>query len=735
MRIFLAFTLLVSLLWIAPAPVHAATPDLLITVTHGGMQRLPAQDLIVAGLPATLDPTHLWLHQGAQVVPLEIIGATTRLDAVDELRFYAPPPGDRWNQASFFRLSLAATPAPSMAQRNAATGDAAERTTAFERDASYQPRIYDSRRGGPDGDRWFTADLRADAEGDGEFRATLDPILPAAPGTTTVTLTSQVYVGTQMQLSLRLGGGTSVTLNPTIGLWEEQATFTTDHFTNGLSETLHLALHSPSGVAAGMLLDRITWQRPVRLALGQRGAVFRGAEGLWRYRMADLPAGWALYAVSTPFAPVRLSTDATSFVAGPAAHDYLVAGPGTLHTPSLRQRQAGDILAPRVADALYVAPAAWHEALAPLLAHRTAQGFRVSAVALDAIYDQWSDGAVDPEAIRRFVIHSATWPTPPQHLVLVGDGTSDPHDWTARGPNNLNIIPPYLAVVDPWLGEAPCDTCYARIATPDPRDDPLPALAVGRLPVKSAAELTALVTKLVGYDTAPDEGRWRGTIAMIADDPDTAGDFAAEANRMAATFPGDMRVWRVFYNPSGLAGSIASAPRAREQAMAAFNNGAALLVYTGHSHPWQWAITDVDSENSWLLGLYDPDQLTNYERLPVVLAMTCLSSAFSRPAMSGTTVDERLLLTPGGAVAVWGPTGMGVLYGHDRLQRGFFDALWAAPPGSATLGHLTQAGLRELHTGGSGIGGPLFTYVLLGDPLTRVRYQGGYEVLLPLVAR
>ncbi|PDW04382.1 C25 family cysteine peptidase [Candidatus Viridilinea mediisalina] len=733
MRIFLVVTLLFTLIASLPTQaVRANHAALVVTVTAHGMQRMSAQDLIAAGFDPALDPTRLWLRHGDQVVPLELIGAGARLDATTELRFYAPPPGDRWNLASFYRLSLEAEPAPQMAIMPpvvVAEDELEERTTAYERGTIYQPRIYDSRRPGPDGDRWFSVDLRADAEGDGEASFTLEPLLPVASGPTTLTIQAQVYVGTAMRLTLNLGPNASAVLTPTMGLWTGTVALADEHGSEGLDITLY----SPMS-AAGVLLDRIVWERPAMLQFNQRGALFRGAEGAWRYQLAGLPAGAALYIISDPAAPLRIPLEAGRFVAGPEVHDYLLAGPGTLHRPALRPWQAGDLLNPRQADALYLAPAAWHATLEPLLALRTTQGLRVHAVSLEAIYEQWSNGAVDPEAIRSFVAQSATWPTPPQSIVLVGDGTSDPHDWSERGPNNLNILPPYLAVVDPWLGEAACDTCYARIATADPRDDPLPAMAVGRLPVKSQAELEALVDKLIGYDQAPAEGRWRGTIAMIADDPDTAGDFAAEANRMAATFPTDMHVRRVFYDPTGTFG-IASANEAHAKTMAAFNDGAALLVYTGHSHPWQWAITDVDSEFSWLLSLYEPDALTNHERLPVVLAMTCLSSAFARPAISGTTVDERLLLARGGAVAVWGPTGMGVLYGHDRLQRGFFDALWAVPPGEATLGSLTLAGLQELHRSGSGIGGPLFTYVLLGDPLTRVRYQGGYDTWLPLVAR
>nr|WP_254151244.1 C25 family cysteine peptidase [Candidatus Chloroploca mongolica] len=490
----------------------------------------------------------------------------------------------------------------------------------------------------------------------------------------------------------------------------------------------------------GTLLDTITWERPARLELAEQGVLFEGIGGNWRYQLTGLPPNWNLYDISEPAVPVRLHPAATSFVDGPQARRYLITGPGTLHQPTVTAWHATTINAPQSLDALYIAPEAWHATLEPLLAHRQAQGYRTAVASIEAIYGAWSYGAVDPEAIRHFLRHlTTTWPDPPSMIILVGDGSVDPHDWTKRGSLNRNIIPPYLAYVDPWLGEAACDTCYGRLATDDPRDQRMPTLAIGRLPVKSEAELQALVGKLTAYDTAPVGEGWRQTIALIADDADTAGDFAAESEAIADALPAQMQVRRVYYDPSDTNG-YASAVEARQQTLAAFNNGASLLVYTGHSHAWQWAITDPSGEYSWLLGLYDPDQLTNRDRLPIVLAMTCLSSAFATPAMSGTSVDERLVLARGGAIAVWGPAGFGVSYGHNQLHQGFFAALWATPANEATLGTLTLASLHNLATNSGLNTGPLFTYLLLGDPLTHVRLHDQDDIprrllFLPLVKR
>jgi hypothetical protein len=130
--------------------------------------------------------------------------------------------------------------------------------------------------------------------------------------------------------------------------------------------------------------------------------------------------------------------------------------------------------------------------------------------------------------------------------------------------------------------------------------------------------------------------------------------------------------------------------------------------------------------------------MRNAMHLPVVINLTCLTGAFQQPANSGTTIDERLVLDPdAGAVAVWSSSGYGVLYGHDSLERGFLSALYEADPGQASLGELTQAGYYELFTREpTCCQESLRTYLLLGDPLTKLRLEpGALSLNLPIVRR
>jgi len=85
----------------------------------------------------------------------------------------------------------------------------------------------------------------------------------------------------------------------------------------------------------------------------------------------------------------------------------------------------------------------------------------------------------------------------------------------------------------------------------------------------------------------------------------------------------------------------------------------------------------------------------SYFELPVVLQMTCLSSSFHLPGL--TSLDEGLLLqSGGGAVAVWGPTGLGLSTGHVELADGFVRSLIVDE--NPSLGVAALAGKVQLMT-------------------------------------
>jgi len=719
----------------APGPSNPAAAGVAwkVRVTQAGMQRLPAATLAAAGVNVSA-PALLHLFHAGLEVALEQRGSGASLD----LRFFAPKPGDIWNAADSYWLTVEATNGARMISRSVLPSTAPA-GIAREQGVWRDNTLYDSNIPGPDGDYWFATDMKT-GPGLGPVALTvpLTQTLEPAAGSTVLTVSGSAYTAGQHNLSVALGGEVHSASWGSSGDWSQSFTFAT----NGASAIIML---TPGSAPDGVELDSVAWDRPVQV--GGQSVLFVGAAGTFQYQISSFATERTLYDVTDPHAPQLLLTippgTVATFQDGPS-RQYALTSTGTLFAPTVTQHTPFDFATP--ANVLYISPASFQPTLAPLIARRQAQGYAVRVIDVQAIYDAWSFGQVSPNAIRDFLRYAAgNWSSAPVAVTLVGDGTVDPLNYLRR--NAPNFIPPYLANVDPWLGETACENCYARLDGTDPTLDPLPDLALGRLTVNSVPELAGVVAKIVGYETGPPNIGWGSRSIYIADNyrqpdntVDPAGDFAALADRSAAQQPAGVQVLRLYYDPTPTAIGVPSresdAVRAHDRTIAMLNQGAGLVNYVGHSSQYQWASTDTQKKPPYLLGLYDPDDLTNGARLPIVLAMTCLTSAFQTSNYSRTTIDERWLLKPnGGAIAIWGPTGFGVAHGHDAMQRGFYRALWAAPPLSATLGQLTSAGYLELFTSGRCCQDTLATYALLGDPLTKARVQTARRVFLPLGRR
>lgn len=733
----------------APAPQAAAAQALAsVRVSQVGMARISAASLVQAGLALnTLQPATLQLWHNDSQVAIEIIGGNDgSFDAQDELRFFVPSVTDRWNQSAVYWLLQGNTPGLRISSRTVAPGSAPLGTVALEQGLWRLQRRYDSLLAGPLGDHWYGEDLRT---GSGLPIASttfvLTPTLPLAAGPVDLTLYATAYTKGQHNLRITLGAETQMATWTGTGNWTGRFQFA--------SQQDHVLLELlPGSVPDGVEIQAIYSTRPIQLSTQGRGAVFSGYAEQRRYQLDGATEASVLYDVSNPTSPSRLLG---AYAAGnmvfedAGAHAYVLTGSTTLRDASVSLHHPVDMRADLNLQAIYIAPASYQAALEPLIAYRNSQAIRAGVVDVQHIYDAWSGGHVSPNAIRDFLRYAySSWASAPTAVILVGDGSADPFDNLRYGAKNVNIIPPYLANVDPWIGETACDACYAQLDGSSPLDDLLPDIMFGRFPVKKLSELNDLVKKILAYEQAPRNAAWRFRIGLVTDNytqadgsHDGAGDFASMADAIAERLPSGITANRLYYDPSPTHPTDQpwrepNEDLAHKRTIDLFNDGAALITYIGHSHQWQWAVTNPQSEtSSYLLGLYDVDGLSNANRLPVIRELTCLTSAFQTPAFDGTTIDERLLLMPGGAAAVWGSSGLSIAHGHDTLALGFDRALWQTNGQGASLGSLTRAGFLELYSSSSCCNDILRTYILLGDPLTQLHVGGSSEIFLPLVYR
>ncbi|HSK76908.1 MAG TPA: C25 family cysteine peptidase, partial [Thermoanaerobaculia bacterium] len=447
----------------------------------------------------------------------------------------------------------------------------------------------------------------------------------------------------------------------------------------------------------GFWLDSFDLSYPrLYRAVGDRLA-FRapagGAVALTGFRSADI----AVWDLAQPLAPRRLGglsgqpradgTWGVSFLA-PGPGPFLAVTGGALDAATVRASAPADLKNPgRGAEYVVLAPAALRAESQRLADLRAAQGLSTMVVDLGDVMDVFADGIYDPQAIRRFLAHAVgSWPTPPRYLVLAGKGTYDPKNLLGF---STNLLPAFLVTTEE--GIAPGDAGYA-----DLDGTGMPAVAVGRIPAVTAAEMRGYVDKVAAYESAPG-GAWTGQALLVADDADSAGDFAATSGALAAALPPGLALTRV-----DLAGQIAES---RARLGDALRQGQGLFNYVGHG-----GLDRLASEG--LLLTSDIAGLGNAPRVPIMTALTCLIAQFAYPSFNSLG-EELVLRSDGGAAALYGPTWMSQNAPAGELGRHLLPRL--ADPSGGRLGDRLLRGLAD-YTAAGGDRQTLRTYVLLGDP-------------------
>ncbi|NPV09165.1 MAG: hypothetical protein HPY83_14550 [Anaerolineae bacterium] len=521
--------------------------------------------------------------------------------------------------------------------------------------------------------------------------------------------------------------------------------------TDGL-HLLRLTLPGQSDGAAGLIPERAQVVSPrLTYPIGRAVAgstVGRGQAGSHTYRVAGFGSSdLIVWDVSDPALPVALA----GVSAEPAGKGWRAAfadSTGTAATyaitatTALKQVSSVARLSPvalePAAQYLVVTHPSFVQAAQALAQHRQkASGLTTRVVTTQAIYDRYSSGMLDPEAIRSFV-HQAydSWRDPLgehllTYLVLVGDGS---YDFKNRLNHGLaNYLPPYLGEdFDPnWGGQAASDHLFAN------RRSAPPSVLVGRIPVRSPAEAMAVVEKVARYEN---DGLavWDRAL-FAADDPDLRDygtgapinyGFDEMAESALAVVAADERMAhadlrRVYHSAVETAapGFYHNESDAGTRALLeVWRAGSLLTYYAGHSQFWGWAFPKLfHSEDIEALG---PTPLT------VLLSMTCFTGVFYHP--NAPSLDEALLLAPDrGTIASLSPLSMGSAAGHRQMQ-------------SAVIATLLQGGsIGEAMLAGKLALGPLHrdlvdTYGVLGDPALGLPPTPASTLrwaMLPMVAR
>jgi hypothetical protein len=708
-----------------------------VEVKQAGMYQLTRDLLLVPGQSVNIFDFPLSTFQlfedfnlgPSSEVALETVDydGDDRLDPEDLIRFYgrgSDPGEQRYTDTRVYWLVAGREMGRRMAVRNAALGSATiapHFPTTIHREEN---KIYWSNTpadGGSDTHWYWSHLVHTDPDSPLERDYTISTP-DVSPINHAVTLRAKIvgfssHPAFNPDHRIKLGLGHSLVASAT---WDGQMGIvieghTTSTYLNSGNNTIRLSLHLLPDVAAdAVFVDwfEIDYQRA--FAAQNDRLIFTRPAGHSEYRLTGFSrSAVGVYDISDPRFPVRLlgaqfPTPGNLRFADPtpSAREYIavvLAAPAILTSTRVEPVDPGDDLRDpdNGADYLIITHADLTAAANRLASHRTAD-FTVKVVQVQDIYNQFGNGLLDPEAIRDFLAFTVdNWSPRPQYVLLMGDGTYDYRNYL--GTSRKSYIPPYLAVVDPWLGETADESYYATVSG----SDSLPDLYVGRLPVNTLAEANAIVDKIISYEKGTRFQALPATpqrVLFVADDyqPErNAGNFPALADALAHdSLPDTYTVQRVYYrethhDPTSVKSAI----------IGAINQGQQFVNYIGHAGIGQWA-------GEQLFVNSDVDGLNNAGMYPVVLGMTCLEGSFHSARQDA--LAEYFVRAPNkGAIASWSATGLGVATGHDHLIRGFYNALFR--DGVRRLGPAVVAGKAQLYNTGMNLD-LIHTFALLGDP-------------------
>ncbi len=269
---------------------------------------------------------------------------------------------------------------------------------------------------------------------------------------------------------------------------------------------------------------------------------------------------------------------------------------------------------------------------------------RIKVVNIKDIYDEFSNGLLNPYAIKDFIKYTFdNWSeAPPAYVALIGDMSYDyRHLLSSSRPDFIPSIP-YQQI---RYGQAVADNNFVAVSG----NDVFPDAAIGRLSCETLDEANILVDKIIHYPA--DNGKqWKQNVLLIGGGSDVSDENFFHFNNE------ELYLQNEYINPKGYTTSKVfrypvnaeqmpykgEGPEIRQK----IDSGCVIANYYGHGGGYQWDLVFLNDD------IY---QLENGGRLPMIFSVTCYTAHFDNQNVFGEQFDK----VPGkGAIGFWGHTGI-----------------------------------------------------------------------------
>lgn len=363
-------------------------------------------------------------------------------------------------------------------------------------------------------------------------------------------------------------------------------------------------------------------------------------------------------------------------------------------------------------------------------AHRTKDNLTVRVVTPESIYNEFSSGTPDATAYRRFMKmfydRKTSEADAPKYLLLFGDGSFDNRKltsaWKSVDMSNMLLtyqteesLNQYSYVVDDYFGFL--DDANNGEEIYEQKVD----IGIGRFPVRTVAQATNAVDKVISYIENKNTGAWKNNLCFMTDDGNNADRFTIghmeEADSLADHLNRDhpeLMIHKLYYDAYKKDKTAGSYPDVRANLQKLLKDGLLLFNYTGHG-----GTTALSDEK--VVTQTDIAQYT-YPCLPVWVTATCDFTRFDNVETSAG--EDVFLNAKSGGIALF--TTVRVAY---RPYNAYIDShllhnLFSRVNGrKRSLGDAMKAMKRSLVASGSyNTNRVKMGFCLIGDPAVKLAY-------------
>lgn len=319
----------------------------------------------------------------------------------------------------------------------------------------------------------------------------------------------------------------------------------------------------------------------------------------------------------------------------------------------VRETENQDIHAAEVPDMVIISPSTLLPYSNRIAAIHTAapDNMKVLVVTDEQVYNEFGSGCADVNAMRRmlkmFYDRGNADPSGGtlKYVLLMGGATHDHRRLTSAMSSGSAITLPI------WQTELCNNESFSYCS-----DDVLTflddnsglnpataksAIAVGRIPARSADAAEVYVRRLEKYVSAPPQGEWRSRLMMFADDGNNGDHMeqtkTMEANMLASETGRGFTYNKVFIDAYSLTNGTSK--EASDRVFSLLNDGVIIWAYIGHG-----AINYLSGD-----GIFTPASLNSLylRQAPFFYAATCSFAQFDGSATCGM---ESLLLSDNGGI-------------------------------------------------------------------------------------